>query len=314
MSVSKRIHNFVQYIMSQEWEVMGRKKRFITILVLNVVAIVLVILGLTLQIILRPFEPQFRFEYINSNLDCFPGYWCRKEVIIKERLAKGKYNVFYHLNKFYQNNRYYYWSYSDLQLKHKDIKNTEGCGELKKHQNLTIYPCGEVANKMFRDDFLLSYELENGANKELFINKTSTLKTSYKRFIKNYTQEEIKSNSIYRKVTFLPINDKHLVFWELNSNLPMPEDIEFLIWLRPAVTSTVIKQFGYIELVDDLNKGSKLIIRFKNNSIMNGKIRSLLLSKGSTLENNTLLLITELIAVCFIMIETTLFLFKEKFK
>lgn len=80
---------------------------------------------------------------------------------------QGDVKFYYGLSKYYQNNRLYFNSRNDQQLRGK-VDEVDGCEPLKfvlvNGTKVPIVPCGVVANSMFNDVFELFYIVDSSTN------------------------------------------------------------------------------------------------------------------------------------------------------
>ncbi|XP_049641570.1 cell cycle control protein 50C-like [Suncus etruscus] len=78
---------------------------------------------------------------------------------------QGKVYMYYKLYGFYQNLYQYVKSRSNNQLLGMDIKNVDGCTPFTySNDGLPYAPCGAIANSMFNDTIILSYNLNSSTH------------------------------------------------------------------------------------------------------------------------------------------------------
>lgn len=125
---------------------------------------------------------------------------CRIQFEIPHRI-KGPLYLFYRLRNFHQNHRRYVKSFSEQQLNGDAasvgvIKDTVGlnCEPLSVDENgKKIYPCGLIANSLFNDTFLSTFEAVNGSSESYTMtNEGIAWSTNKNRFKKTkYNYEDI---------------------------------------------------------------------------------------------------------------------------
>ncbi|XP_007536821.1 cell cycle control protein 50C-like isoform X2 [Erinaceus europaeus] len=74
---------------------------------------------------------------------------------------QGDVYMFYKLYGFYQNLYQYVLSRSNIQLVGTDVKHTDGCDPFATLNGTPIAPCGAIANSMFNDTIILSYNFNS---------------------------------------------------------------------------------------------------------------------------------------------------------
>jgi len=86
-----------------------------------------------------------------SDSDVYPGL-CSFNLTVGEEMNPPIY-VYYELNNFWQNNMEYRKAFSWQQLLGVSANNTDFCWDIKRYDDLNIYPCGNIAYSFFADRF-----------------------------------------------------------------------------------------------------------------------------------------------------------------
>ena len=194
---------------------------------------------------------EFKFRY---DIQCFPtsnNKICTIPLTIPEKMKKPI-MIYYQLNDFSQNHRYYMDAKSDKQFKgeevsKEDLEKSGQCENALYNEEIGNYaqynsdlngkgkdiafPCGEMAKSFFRDR-IISCKL-SGTGKEINI---TTEEIAYKSDRDSFSKVEMKNNH------WIDINDE-----------------QFMIWMRISPFKDPRKLWGKIEN-DDISADSKLMV------------------------------------------------------
>lgn len=163
---------------------------------------------------------------------------------------------YYELTNFYQNHRRYVKSRSDAQLRGELDKETSSCEPLEKVDGKILYPCGLIANSFFNDTFEApKYMTNEGVHTEItWTNKSIAWKSDRDTKFKNVDWTTAKFKKKYTR------NRSGVI-------LPLPENEDFIVWMRTAGTPNFKKLNKRIEKNTGLKvipAGSKFIVNITN--------------------------------------------------
>lgn len=221
--------------------------------------IVFIIIGILILVFTGQIK-EFKFRY---DIQCFPtsnNKICTIPLTIPEKMKKPI-MIYYQLNDFSQNHRYYMDAKSDKQFKgeevsKEDLEKSGQCENALYNEEIGNYaqynsdlngkgkdiafPCGEMAKSFFRDR-IISCKL-SGTGKEINI---TTEEIAYKSDRDSFSKVEMKNNH------WIDINDE-----------------QFMIWMRVSPFKDPRKLWGKIEN-DDISADSKLMVTIENNKYQN---------------------------------------------
>ncbi|XP_057950376.1 ALA-interacting subunit 1-like [Malania oleifera] len=205
-----------------------------------------------------------KVKYIQSpgNKTCF------RTLRVPKHMKKPVY-VYYQLDNFYQNHRRYVKSRSDEQLKYnKSASETSDCDPEDTTANgQPIVPCGLIAWSLFNDTYNFSRN-----NQPLAVNKKDI---SWKSDRKHKFGKDVYPTNFQNGTL---IGGAHL-----DSNIPLSEQEDLIVWMRTAALPTFRKLYGKIDA--DLQENDAINVILENNYntySFNGK-KKLVLSTTSWL-------------------------------
>ncbi|PKA62792.1 ALA-interacting subunit 1 [Apostasia shenzhenica] len=158
--------------------------------------------------------------------------------------------VYYQLDNFYQNHRRYVKSRNDQQLRDRSKANdTSGCDPEKTTSDGTpIVPCGLIAWSLFND----TYNFTRGNGEALKVNKNDISWKSDRdhKFGSDVFPRNFQNGTLIGGGT-------------LDSNKPLSEQEDLIVWMRTAALPTFRKLYGRIEV--DLKVNDTIMVTLKNN-------------------------------------------------
>ncbi|KAL8539580.1 hypothetical protein ACS0TY_001260 [Phlomoides rotata] len=173
---------------------------------------------------------------------------CIRTLTVPKKM-KNPIFVYYQLDEFYQNHRRYVKSRSDDQYRSPgDYKKTDNCEpEALNNDNQPIVPCGLIAWSLFNDTYSLS---RNGI--PLPVNKKDIAWESDKthKFGSNVFPKNFQSRGLIGGA-------------KLNEAIPLNQQEELLVWMRPAALPIFRKLYGRIET--DLEASEVIKVEIQNN-------------------------------------------------
>ncbi|KAF1758724.1 hypothetical protein GCK72_015184 [Caenorhabditis remanei] len=182
-------------------------------------------------------ERVLRSEMRNETFQCAYN-------IILDQDYTGDIKFYYGLNKFYQNNRLYFNSRNDQQLRGK-INEIDGCDPLQyvdvNGTKVPIAPCGFVANSMFNDTFQLFYMngTTNGTTRVPWTTRGVLGETEMKRKFRNPVRAANQTLCDVFQGTIQPPAWRYPIC-QLGVNSTDPdvgigfENIDFMVWMKVA--------------------------------------------------------------------------------
>ncbi|KAL4624181.1 cell cycle control protein 50B-like [Arapaima gigas] len=184
---------------------------------------------------------------VSSNISCF----CQLNFSLSA-LFPGPVFFYYGLSNYYQNVRKYGVSRDDEQLWGDVSKSPcSTCGPYQYSQNMTIAPCGAIANSMFNDSFTL-YQLVNMTKKTVPLDgKGIAWWTDYSIKFRNPT-EVYGSLAAAFNGTVKPVNWAKPVY-DLDPSNPANNGFlnqDFLVWMRTAALPDFWKLYRRINAGD----------------------------------------------------------------
>ncbi|KAI3921483.1 hypothetical protein MKW98_013417 [Papaver atlanticum] len=173
---------------------------------------------------------------------------CTRDIKVPKDMKQPIF-VYYQLGNFHQNHRRYVTSRSNAQL--KDPLNEEEIGTCdpvaKLDNGQPIVPCGLIAWSLFND----TYSFSLGNNKTLAVNKKGI---SWKSDRDSRFDDQVFPKNFQNGVQ----GGKRL-----NSNIPLNQHEDLMVWMRIAAFPSFRKLYGKIE--EDLFAGDTIIVSLENN-------------------------------------------------
>jgi hypothetical protein len=207
--------------------------------------------------------------------------------------------IYYELTNFYQNHRFYQDSRDDFQLFGEDVEqdavSAEACDPLNKLGNMTLNPCGLIANTFFNDVFELVGGVDEDGN-ELKMVEEGIAWTSDKEYRygmpPGFKMEqcgedegcgavccenlEFSCETPYEKddgtcwAYHYPNDDTtqylHETYPKIISPLDHVTNEHFIVWMRIATRPNFRKLYGYIE--QKIPEGTELSFRINLNYVV----------------------------------------------
>ncbi|XP_075481759.1 putative ALA-interacting subunit 2 isoform X2 [Primulina tabacum] len=208
--------------------------------------------------------------------------------------------IYYQLDNYYQNHRRYVKSRSDQQLLHGlKYKDLRSCSPEDIHHGLPIVPCGLIAWSVFND----SYTFFRGTD-ELKVNR------------KNIAWKSDREHKFGKEVYPFNFQNRSLIGGSnLDTNIPLSDQEDLIVWMRTAALPTFRKLYGKIE--DDLDADDIILVQLLNNynTYSFSGSKKLVLSTSNWLggRNNFLGMAYISIGICFIFIAVVFLLIHVKF-
>lgn len=174
---------------------------------------------------------------------------CARVLKVPKDMDKPIY-VYYQLDNFYQNHRRYVKSRNDKQLRDASkAYETSGCDPEKTTADGTpIVPCGLIAWSLFND----TYNFTHGNGESLTVNKKDISWKSDRDhkfgsdvYPKNFQNGALRGGG------------------NLDSEKPLSEQEDLIVWMRTAALPTFRKLYGRIEV--DLKENDIITVMLENN-------------------------------------------------
>ncbi|CAD6193594.1 unnamed protein product [Caenorhabditis auriculariae] len=174
---------------------------------------------------------------------------------------EGDVKFYYGLTNYYQNNRLYFTSRNDIQLTGK-LTTVDDCDplayEFRNGSKIPIAPCGFIANSMFNDTFQLIYITDAKTNAGVRVPWTARnvlSNTEIKRKFRNPKRVNNQSLCDAFKNTAKPPSWQHPIC-ELGTRDPTEaglgfENIDFMVWMKPAALPKFRKLYRILERQGD---------------------------------------------------------------
>ncbi|KAL5731720.1 putative ALA-interacting subunit 2 [Ranunculus cassubicifolius] len=156
--------------------------------------------------------------------------------------------IYYQLDNYYQNHRRYVKSRSDRQLLYGSKKNDTGtCSPQDSNNGLPIVPCGLIAWSLFNDTYSFVRQ-----RVEVKVNRRNIAWKSDRdaKFGKHVFPSNFQNSSL--------IGGK-----SLDPNVPLSDQEDLIVWMRPAALPSFRKLYGRIE--EDLEAGEVITVNIANN-------------------------------------------------
>ncbi|XP_062036571.1 cell cycle control protein 50C-like [Lepus europaeus] len=157
---------------------------------------------------------------------------------------QGNVFMYYKLYGFYQNLYRYILSRSNSQLLSKDLKAVEDCAPFKmSHTEIPFAPCGAIANSMFNDTIILSYNLNSSIHIQVPMLKTGiTWRTD--KYVKFKNPGASNLTDKFAGTAKPPYWPKPV--YELDPDNPENNGFlndDFIVWMRTAAFPTFKKLY-----------------------------------------------------------------------
>ncbi|KAG8381499.1 hypothetical protein BUALT_Bualt06G0128200 [Buddleja alternifolia] len=173
---------------------------------------------------------------------------CVRTLMVPKKMKQPIF-VYYQIDQFYQNHRRYVKSRNDEQYRSfsQNPKTTNCEPETTTDDHKPIIPCGLIAWSLFNDTYTLS---RRGIT--LPINKTNIAWKSDKehKFSKHVYPQNFQTGP-------------YIGGGKLNWTIPLSEQEDLLVWMRPAAVPSFRKLYGRIET--DLEANDMLRVVIENN-------------------------------------------------
>ncbi|GAV75019.1 CDC50 domain-containing protein [Cephalotus follicularis] len=164
------------------------------------------------------------------------------------KYMKAPIYIYYQLDNYYQNHRRYVKSRSDQQLLHGLEQNDLSSCKPEEYDNgLPIVPCGLIAWSLFNDTFT-------------FIRGREELKVSRKNIAWKSDRDHKFGKHVY------PFNFQNGTLVggrKLDSNIPLSDQEDLIVWMRIAALPSFRKMYGRIE--EDLDADDVVVVNLMNN-------------------------------------------------
>ncbi|KAK4802141.1 hypothetical protein SAY86_000344 [Trapa natans] len=191
---------------------------------------------------------------------------CTRTITVPKQMKSPIY-VYYQLNNFYQNHRRYVKSRDDKQLWRKeDETSSQEC----KPEDFTangqpIVPCGLIAWSLFNDTYKFRVN-----DKVLEVNKKNIAWSSDRdhKFGSDVYPKNFQSGTL-------------IGGGKLNSSIPLNQQEDLIVWMRPAALPTFRKLYGKIETDLEANDKINIVIENNYNTYSFGGKKKLVLSTTS---------------------------------
>ncbi|XP_047729897.1 cell cycle control protein 50C-like isoform X3 [Prionailurus viverrinus] len=173
---------------------------------------------------------------------------------IKE--IEGNVYLYYKLYGFYQNLYRYILSRSNSQLVGTDLKDVGNCAPFSKSHNGTpIAPCGAIANSIFNDTIILSYNLNSSKHMEVPMLRSGITWWTDK-YVKFRNPSAINLSSAFTGTAKPPYWSKPVYELDLEDteNNGFLND-DFIVWMRTAAFPTFKKLYRRLNRVQYFIEG-----------------------------------------------------------
>ncbi|XP_043701595.1 ALA-interacting subunit 3-like [Telopea speciosissima] len=172
---------------------------------------------------------------------------CNRTLTVPKDMKQPIY-VYYELTNFYQNHRRYVQSVNAEQLLDPSNSNvTSGCSPEDIANGSPIVPCGLIAWSLFNDTYSFSLN-----NQQVQVNKSGISWQSDRdhKFGSNVYPKNFQNGTLQGGGT-------------LNSNIPLSEQEDLIVWMRTAALPNFRKLYGKIEV--DLQANDSIQVTLDNN-------------------------------------------------
>ncbi|XP_022443512.1 cell cycle control protein 50C-like isoform X2 [Delphinapterus leucas] len=180
---------------------------------------------------------------------------CSIPFVLPETM-KGNVYMYYKLYGFYQNLYRYILSRSNSQLVGTDVKDVRNCAPFKtSHNGIPIAPCGAIANSMFNDTIILSYNLNSSIHVKVpMIRSGITWWTD--KYVKFQNPSFQNLSSAFAGTTKPPNWPKPA--YELDEEDPGNNGFindDFIVWMRTAAFPTFKKLYRRLHRIEHFTEG-----------------------------------------------------------
>ncbi|XP_045422882.1 cell cycle control protein 50C-like [Lemur catta] len=169
---------------------------------------------------------------------------------------KGNVYMYYKLYGFYQNLYRYVRSRSNRQLVGKDVKAVNSCAPFKMFHNETpIVPCGAIANSIFNDTIILSYNVNSSLQIPVPMLKTG-LTWWTDAYVKFQNPKADNLANAFEGTTKPPYWQKPI--YELDKEDPGNNGFlndDFIVWMRTAAFPTFKKLYRHLNRTQHFTAG-----------------------------------------------------------
>ncbi|XP_021507196.1 cell cycle control protein 50C [Meriones unguiculatus] len=180
---------------------------------------------------------------------------CSVPFYLPEKM-EGNVCMYYKLYGFYQNLYRYMLSRSNSQLLGKDIWDTQNCSPFQlSHNSTPIIPCGAIANSIFNDTIILSYNLNSSIDIEVPMLK-SGLAWWTDKYIKFQNPRSTDLASTFAG-SAKPLHWAKPIY-ELDPDDPGNNGFineDFIVWMRTAAFPTFKKLYRRLNRVGYFAEG-----------------------------------------------------------
>ncbi|KAF5923907.1 hypothetical protein HPG69_010336 [Diceros bicornis minor] len=177
---------------------------------------------------------------------------------------QGNVYMYYKLYGFYQNLYGYILSRSNSQLLGTDVKDVGSCAPFRESHNGTpIAPCGAIANSIFNDTIILSYNLNSSIHiKVPMLRSGITWWTD--KYVKFRNPSSNNLSSAFAGTTKPPYWPKPV--YELDEEDPGNNGFindDFIVWMRTAAFPTFKKLYRRLSRTQCFIEGLPAVTRFR---------------------------------------------------
>nr|XP_006208140.1 cell cycle control protein 50C-like [Vicugna pacos] len=169
---------------------------------------------------------------------------------------KGDVYMFYKLYGFYQNLYQYVLSRSNSQLMGIDIKDVSNCAPFKNsHNGIPIAPCGAIANSIFNDTIVLSYNLNSSMSIKVPMLR-SGISWWTDKYVKFWNPSSQNLSSAFAGTAKPPSWPKPV--YELDEEDPENNGFineDFIVWMRTAAFPTFKKLYRRLSRIQHFTEG-----------------------------------------------------------
>ncbi|XP_043449887.1 cell cycle control protein 50C-like isoform X1 [Prionailurus viverrinus] len=194
---------------------------------------------------------ELREDAINFDKECT----CSIPFYLSETM-QGNVYLYYKLYGFYQNLYRYILSRSNSQLVGTDLKDVGNCAPFSKSHNGTpIAPCGAIANSIFNDTIILSYNLNSSKHMEVPMLRSGITWWTDK-YVKFRNPSAINLSSAFTGTAKPPYWSKPVYELDLEDteNNGFLND-DFIVWMRTAAFPTFKKLYRRLNRVQYFIEG-----------------------------------------------------------
>ncbi|KAB1283836.1 Cell cycle control protein 50C [Camelus dromedarius] len=177
-------------------------------------------------------------------------------MLILFKVLRGDVYMFYKLYGFYQNLYQYVLSRSNSQLMGIDIKDVSNCAPFKNsHNGIPIAPCGAIANSIFNDTIVLSYNLNSSMSIKVPMLR-SGISWWTDKYVKFWNPGSQNLSSAFAGTAKPPSWPKPV--YELDEEDPENNGFineDFIVWMRTAAFPTFKKLYRRLSRIQHFTEG-----------------------------------------------------------